>query len=71
LPKFVVEIFIGAFRNHMVNKGLVQRAFGEIGVEVIARTSVYPLTVGDNPNSVQSRPNFAKPLGRTLAVMRG
>jgi len=29
--------------------------FGEIGVKVIARISVRPLTVSDNPNGVQSR----------------
>ena len=40
------------------------KRFGEIGVKVIARTSARPLTVSDNPNSVQSNPNFAKPPGR-------
>ena len=40
------------------------KRFGEIGVKVIARTSVRPLTVSDNPNDVQLRPNFAKPPGR-------
>jgi len=40
------------------------KRFGEIGVKVIARTSARRLTVSDNPNSVQSRPNFAKPPGR-------
>ena len=39
------------------------KRFGEIGVKVIARISVCPLTVSDNPNCVQSIPNFAKPLG--------
>jgi hypothetical protein len=27
---------------------------------------LHPLTVGDNPNCVQSSPNFAKPPGRYL-----
>jgi len=40
------------------------KRFGEIGVKVITRTSVRPLTVNDNPNGVQLRPNFAKPPGR-------
>ena len=40
------------------------KRFGEIGVKVITRISVRPLTVSDNPNGVQSSPNFAKPLGR-------
>jgi len=39
------------------------KRFGEIGVKVITRTSVSPITVSDNPNCVQSNPNFAKPLG--------
>jgi hypothetical protein len=40
------------------------KRFGEIGVEVIVRILLRPLTVGDNPNCVQSSPNFAKPPGR-------
>jgi hypothetical protein len=40
------------------------KRFGEIGVEVIARISLSPLTVGVSPNCVQLRPNFAKPPGR-------
>jgi len=45
------------------------KRFGEIGVKVIARTSARPLTVSDNPNGVQSIPNFAKPpvIARTSA----
>jgi hypothetical protein len=42
------------------------KRFGEIGGEVIIRISVYPLTVGVNPNFVQLSPNFAKPPGRYL-----
>ena len=42
------------------------KRFGEIGVKVIARTSVRPLTVSDNPNGVQLIPNFAKPPGRCM-----
>jgi hypothetical protein len=42
------------------------KRFGEIGVEVITRISVRPLTVGDSPNCVQSIPNFVKPLRRTM-----
>ena len=38
----------------------------KLGGKVIARTSVRRLTVGDNPNGVQSFPNFAKPPGRYL-----
>ena len=38
----------------------------KLGGKVIARTSACPLTVSDNPNCVQSRPNFAKPPGRYL-----
>ena len=40
------------------------KRFGEIGVKVIARISARLLTVSDNPNGVQLRPNFAKPPGR-------
>ena len=40
------------------------KRFGEIGGKVTAQTSVRPLTVSDNPNGVQSSPNFAKPPGR-------
>jgi len=40
------------------------KRFGEIGVKVITRTSARPLTVIDNPNGVQSIPNFAKLPGR-------
>ena len=32
------------------------KQFGEIGVIAITRTSVRPLTVGDNPKGVQSTP---------------
>ena len=42
------------------------KRFGKIGGKVITRISVCPLTVGDNPNDVQSSPNFAKPPGRYL-----
>jgi len=35
-----------------------------LGGKVTTRTSARPLTVSDNPNGVQSRPNFAKPPGR-------
>jgi hypothetical protein len=44
------------------------KRFGEIGVEVIARILLRPLTVGDSPNSVQLNPNFAKPPGRCTSV---
>ena len=40
------------------------KRFGKIGVKVIIRTSACPLTVSDNPNGVQSIPNFVKPPGR-------
>ena len=40
------------------------KRFGKIGVKVTARTSVRPLTVSDDPNSMQSSPNFAKSPGR-------
>ena len=46
------------------NKTAYNKRFGEIGVKVIARTSVRSLTISDNPNGVQSSPNFAKPPGR-------
>ena len=42
------------------------KRFGEIGVKVITRISARPLTISDNPNGVQSIPNFAKPPGRYL-----
>ena len=47
----------------MKNMPAHNKRFGEIGVKVIARISARPLTVSDNPNGVQSFPNFAKPLG--------
>jgi len=40
--------------------------FGKIGVKVITQTSARRLTVSDNPNGVQSSPNFAKPPGRCM-----
>jgi len=40
------------------------KRFGKIGVKVIARTLERRLTVSDNPNGVQSSPNFVKPPGR-------
>ena len=46
------------------------KRFGEIGVRVITRTSVHPLTVSDSPNCVQSSSNFAKPAG-VLEARRG
>jgi len=48
-----------AFERSAYNK-----RFGEIGVNVKARTSARPLGGSDNPNGVQSSPNFAKPPGR-------
>ena len=42
----------------------------EIVGKVITRTSVRPLTVSYNPNCVQSRPNFAKPLRCYLQAER-
>jgi len=36
----------------------------KLGGKVITRISVRPLTVSDNLNCVQSRPNFSKPPGR-------
>ena len=42
------------------------KRFGEIGGKVIALTSARRLTVGDNPNCMQSSPNFAKPPGRCM-----
>ena len=47
-----------------MNKTADNERFGEFGVKVIARTSVRPLTVSDNPNGVQLRLNFAKSPGR-------
>ena len=52
--------------NKVTNSAAANKRFGEIGVKVITRTSVRPLTVSDNPNGVQSIPNFAKPPGRWL-----
>ena len=51
----------------MKNMPAHNKRFGEIGVKVMTRISVRPLTVSDNPNGVQSSPNFAKPAG-TLYV---
>ena len=36
----------------------------------IIRISVRPLIVGNNPNGVQSNPNFAKPPGRYLQAAK-
>jgi len=47
-------------------KVAANKRFGEIGVKVTTRTSAHRLIVSDNPNCVQSRPNFAKPPGRYL-----
>ena len=49
----------------MIEMPADNKRFGKIGGgKVTARISVRPLIVGDNPNSVQSNPNFAKPPGR-------
>ena len=47
-----------------MNKTAYNKRFGKIGVKVIAQISARRLTVSDNPNCVQSIPNFAKPPGR-------
>ena len=36
----------------------------KLGCKVITRVSARPLTVSDNPNDLQLRPNFAKSPGR-------
>jgi len=45
--------------NERTTSGLAK-----LGCKVKAQTSARPLTVSDNPNSVQSNSNFAKPPGR-------
>jgi hypothetical protein len=45
------------------------KRFGEIGVKVISRILLRPLTVCDSPNCVRSSPNFAKPPGRYLQAV--
>ena len=57
--------------NSNSNKTAYNKRFGEIGVKVIARISVRPLTVSDNPNGVQLIPNFAKPPGRCMQTGGG
>ena len=54
----------------MINKYIEEKrqqitsGLAKLGCIVITRTSVCPLTVSDNPNCVQLRPNFVKPPGR-------
>jgi len=43
--------------------------FGEIGVEVIARILLCPLTVGDSPNCVQLPPQLRQ-AAETMYVIR-
>ena len=50
---------VGVSECQQITSGLAK-----LGGKVTARTSVRPLTVSDNPNCVQLRPNFAKPPGR-------
>ena len=45
------------------------KRFGEIGVEVIVRISVCPLTVSDSPNCVQLFPQLRQAAG-TLSEMQ-
>jgi len=45
------------------------KLFGKLGVKVITRTSVRPLTVSDDPNCVRSRPNFAKTEGKIVILV--
>ena len=55
--------------NKFIMNEKCQRTTGglaKLGGKVIIRFSVRPLTVSDNPNGVQSIPNFAKPPGRWL-----
>ena len=42
----------------------ITNGLAKLGGKVIVRTLVHSLTVSDNPNSVQSSPNFAKTQGR-------
>jgi hypothetical protein len=42
------------------------KRFSEIGVEVITRILLRPLTGSDSPNCVRLSPNFAKPPGRYM-----
>jgi len=51
--------------NHCIQQAVWRNWEGK----VITRISERPLTVSDNPNCVQSIPNYAKPPGR--CVQRG
>ena len=46
------------------------KRFGEIGVEVIVRISVCPLTGGDSPNCVQLTPQLRQAAGTLYASER-
>ena len=46
------------------------KRFGEIGVKVITRTSACLLTVSDNPNGVQVRPQLRQAAGTLSASER-
>jgi len=59
-----------SIRENRKGKPASNKRFGEIRGEVITHISVYPLTVGDSPNCVQSIPNFVKPPGR-ISLLRG
>ena len=48
----------------------ITSGLAKLGCKVITRTSVLSLTVSDNPNGVQSLPNFAKPPGRCVQAAR-
>ena len=48
----------------------ITSGLAKLGGKVIARTSVRPLTVSDNPNGVQPSPNFAKPPPRYLQAAK-
>jgi len=45
-------------------KPRITSGLAKLGGKVLAQTSVCRLTVSDNPDGVQSNPNFAKPQGR-------
>ena len=61
--KNILKIFWSWDNEKRKNAG-VQQAFDEIGVKVIVRTPVRPLTVSDNPNYMQPIPNFAERVAR-------
>ena len=67
--KYKIEnhLLLGISKKSKGYQRLIISGLVKLGCKVITLISALPLTVSDNPNGVQSIPNFAKPPGRYLS----